>query len=310
MTRALDPSSPLFAKGKHGSLGAGPAAILARAEQVLYHAGCGFPEPPLRAAPSGPVKVGVDLGTAYLVLMVLDEQGNPLAGEYQFAQVVRDGLVVDFVSAVDLLTAMKARVEKRVGCELTQAASAFPPGVPRVEVRATAHVVEAAGLRCETLIDEPSAANAVLGLQRGAIVDVGGGTTGIAIIEDGNVVYTADEATGGTHFSLVIAGAHDVSFEEAEAMKLDPAEQARLMPVVRPVIEKVASITARHVAEYERQSGKAVEQLTLVGGTAAFPGMADVVQEYTGLTTDVPERPMFVTPLGIAMQDRPAWDME
>jgi ethanolamine utilization protein EutJ len=39
--------------------------------------------------------VGVDLGTAYTVLVVLDEHKRPLAGRYQFAQIVRDGLVVD-----------------------------------------------------------------------------------------------------------------------------------------------------------------------------------------------------------------------
>ena len=277
--------------------------ILARAEQVLRRVGDPLP-PRLETAPQGLLKVGVDLGTAYLVLVVLDEDGNPLAGEYQFAQVARDGLVVDFVGAVDRVMAMRARVEQRLGRELTQAASAYPPGVARAEVQATANVVEAAGMRCLDLIDEPSAANALLGLQNGAIVDVGGGTTGIAIIEDGQVVYTADEATGGTHFSLVIAGAHNVTFEEAEAMKLDPAQQPKLLPVVRPVMEKVANITARHLGEYERRSGKAVEQLTLVGGSSAFPGMASVVQEYTGLSTVVPERPMFVTPIGIALHDR------
>ena len=31
--------------------------------------------------------MGVDLGTAYLVLVVLDEYGTPLVGEWQFAQV-------------------------------------------------------------------------------------------------------------------------------------------------------------------------------------------------------------------------------
>jgi ethanolamine utilization protein EutJ len=286
-----------------------PAAILARAANVLRRVGDPEP-PPLPSAPQGPLRVGVDLGTAYLVLVVLDAQGNPLAGEYQFAQVVRDGLVVDYVGAVDLLTAMKVRVERRLGRELTHAASAYPPGVPRAEVQSTANVVEAAGMRCLDLIDEPSAANALLGLQQGAVVDVGGGTTGIAIIEDGKVVYIADEATGGTHFSLVIAGAHDISFEEAEAMKLDPAQQQRLLPVVRPVIEKVANITARHVAQYELQSGNAVEQLTLVGGTSAFPGMAEVVQEYTGIPTRVPDHALFVTPVGIALQDRQAARME
>lgn len=271
---------------------------LARAEQVIRW--LPDPEPaPLTELASGPLQVGVDLGTAYLVLAVLDEGGAPLAGEYQFAQVVRDGLVVDYLGAIDLLVEMKSRVEARLGRELTHAASGYPPGVPQVEVRAMANVVEAAGLRCTTMVDEPSAANAVLKLQDGAIVDVGGGTTGIAILEDGKVVYTADEATGGTHFSLVVAGAQDISFEAAEEMKVNPAEQERLFTIVRPVMEKVGDIVARHV----RISQVEVKDLTLVGGTSTFPGMADVVAEYTGLPTFVPQRPVFVTPLGIAMND-------
>lgn len=265
----------------------------------------GDPEPePLAQPPLGELYVGADLGTAYLTLMVLDAEGMPIAGEYQFAQVVRDGLVVDYAGAVERLAGMKARVEARIGRPLEYAASAYPPGVPLAEVRATTNVVEAAGLRCETLVDEPSAANALLGIQNGAIVDVGGGTTGIAILQDGEVVYTADEATGGTHFTLVIAGAHGVSFEDAEAMKTDPAQQARLLPVVRPVMEKVASITARHIAAYEGQGGGRVQQLTLVGGTVSFPGMAQVVQEYTGISTNVPEHPVFVTPIGMALHSR------
>lgn len=259
---------------------------------------------PLQQPPSGDLHVGVDLGTAYLVLVVLDEAGQPLAGEYQFAQVVRDGLVVDFVGAVDRLTEMKARVETRLGRELHRAASTFPPGVPRVEVQATANVVEAAGLRCDELVDEPTAANALLALQNGAIVDVGGGTTGIAIVQDGEVVYTADEATGGTHFSLVIAGAHDIEFGAAEAMKIDLDQQTKLLPVVRPVMEKVANITARHIAAYEAGSGRSVDQLTLVGGASAFKGMDQVVQEYTGIATQVPENPHFVTPIGVALHNR------
>jgi ethanolamine utilization protein EutJ len=278
---------------------------LARAERVIRWLPDPEP-PPLAEKASGPLQVGVDLGTAYLVLAVLDQDGQPLAGEYQFAQVVRDGLVVDYLGAIDLLVEMKSRVEARLGRELTHAASGYPPGVPQVEVRAMANVVEAAGLRCSTMVDEPSAANAVLQLQDGAIVDVGGGTTGIAILEDGKVVYTADEATGGTHFSLVVAGAQDISFEAAEEMKVNPAEQKRLFPIVRPVMEKVGNIVLRHV----RISQVEVKNLTLVGGTSTFPGMADVVAEYTGLPAFVPERPVFVTPLGIAMNDKADEDME
>ena len=259
---------------------------------------------PLDPRPDEPLQIGVDLGTAYLVLVVLDQNRQPLAGEYQFAQVVRDGLVLDFVGAVDRLSKMKQRVEQRLGQELTHAASGYPPGVPQVEVRATGNVLEAAGLRCTGLVDEPTAANALLGLRDGIIVDVGGGTTGIAILREGQVVYTADEPTGGTHFSLVIAGAHDISFEAAEAMKLDPTQQTRLFPIIRPVMEKVASIVARHVKVYQTQSGHSVDRVVLVGGTAKFPGIAGVVEEYTGVPTAVPDRPLFVTPLGIAMHDQ------
>jgi ethanolamine utilization protein EutJ len=147
------------------------------------------------------------------------------------------------------------------------------------------------------VIDEPSAANNVLGLRDGAIVDVGGGTTGVAILQHGKVVYTADEATGGTHFTLVIAGSLDLPFDEAEKLKTNPAEQARLFPLIRPVMEKVAAITTRHIR------GWSVPSITLVGGTSAFPGMADVVEAYTGIRTTVAPHPMFVTPLGIALQD-------
>lgn len=269
--------------------------ILAQADRVISPAGNGRVE--ARAVPPSSVHVGVDLGTAYTVLVVLDEHDQPIAGEYQFAQVTRDGLVVDFIGAVDLLKAMKSRVEKRLGFELTSAATGYPPGVPQAEVRATANVLFGAGLDCTGLIDEPTAANNVLEIQDGAIVDVGGGTTGIAIFRDGRVVYTADEPTGGTHFSLVIAGSTGKSFEEAEELKKDPREQTRLFPVIRPVMEKVGSIINRHIA------GHRVDRLYLVGGTCAYPGMDAVIQEVTGVETVLPGNPLFVTPLGIAMNN-------
>lgn len=273
------------------------AGLLAQADAAILPRQLSARADSLRPDEHARLHIGVDLGTAYLVVAVLDENGRPVAGEWQFAEVVRDGLVVDFVGAIDLLRGMKQRLERRLGRELTSAASGYPPGVPQVEVRATAHVVEGAGFRCSGLVDEPSAANLVLQLQEGAIVDVGGGTTGIAVVHEGRVVYTADEPTGGTHFSLVVAGSLNLSFEEAEALKIRPEEQARLFPSLRPVMEKVASIILRHV------EGRNVHSIVLVGGASAFRGMAEVIEEYTGIPTWVPPNPLFVTPLGIAMHD-------
>ena len=273
------------------------AGLLARADETILPRELSERAGSLDLASETRLRVGADLGTAYLVLLALDETGRPLAGEWQFAEVVRDGLVVDFIGAAELLRGMKLRLEHRLGRELASAASGYPPGVPQAEVRAIANVVEAAGLRCSGLVDEPSAANLVLQLQDGAIVDVGGGTTGIAVVREGQVIYTADEPTGGTHFSLVVAGSQNLSFAEAEALKVRPEEQARLFPSLRPVMEKVASIILRHV------EGRNVPSIVLVGGSSAFPGMADVIEEYTDIPTWVPPNPLFVTPLGIALHD-------
>jgi ethanolamine utilization protein EutJ len=270
---------------------------LSRARRVVHWVEDPEP-PPLQHPLKGKLHVGVDLGTAYLTVVVLDENKQPIAGEYQFAQVAKDGLVVDFIGAVDRVREMKARIEQRIGRELTHAASGYPPGVAQVEVRAMANVVEAAEMTCTELVDEPSAANALIRLENGVIVDVGGGTTGIAVIEDSKVVYTADEATGGTHFSLVIAGANDITFEEAEARKVDPQQQPVLFPVVRPVLEKVASIAARHI------NGYATPEMVLVGGTSAFYRAAEVIQEYTGVPAWVPDHPWLVTPIGLAMHNK------
>ncbi|MFH1999933.1 MAG: ethanolamine utilization protein EutJ, partial [Planctomycetota bacterium] len=139
------------------------------------------------------------------------------------------------------------------------------------------------------------AANALIGLQNGVIVDVGGGTTGIAILREGEVVYTADEPTGGIHADLVLAGHFKISDDEAETMKCDPSRQAELFTLIRPVFEKMASIVNYHLAF------QSVDILYLVGGTSEFPGIEQVMEKETGFKVLKPLNPLLVTPLGIAL---------
>lgn len=238
---------------------------------------------------------GVDLGTAYIVLAVLDENFQPVAGAYRYASVVKDGMVVDYIGAIRIVKELKQELEQKLGAELIYAAAALPPGTFALDSGAIKHVVQGAGFEITNLLDEPTAANAVLKIKDGAIVDIGGGTTGIAVIKDGKVIYVADEPTGGTHFSLVIAGAYKLSFEDAEKYKRDFKNHRELMPVLRPVIEKVASIISRHVSQYQ------VKEIYLVGGTCCLEGIEDVIAKHTKLPTYKPQNPLFVTPLGIAL---------
>lgn len=238
---------------------------------------------------------GVDLGTAYIVLAVVDKDGVPVGGAMQFAQVVRDGLVVDYVGAVDIVKTLKNSLEQALNNHLESAGVAYPPGTSAGDQKAIRHVAEAAGFEVNTIVDEPTAANKVLDIRNGAVVDIGGGTTGIAILKEGQVVYVADEPTGGTHFNLVISGAYKIPFEEAEQLKRRSDKQRELFPVVKPVMQKVASIIKGHIR------GHHVDAIYLAGGTSCFLDIEKVIQDETGVSTQKPENPFLITPLGIAL---------
>ena len=239
--------------------------------------------------------VGVDLGTAYIVVVVVNSKGEPVACALEFAQVVRDGLVVDYVGATQIVRRLVGQIQERLGRELEDAAIAVPPGTGVRECATHRHVVEGAGLNVISILDEPTAANAVLNVENGVVVDIGGGTTGLSIFENGKVVYVADEPTGGTHLSLVLAGNYGVSFEEAEKIKKDPARQREVFTVVKPVIEKMASIINSHIR------GRNVSDIYLVGGTCCLKDMETIIAKETGKPVCKPSNPFLVTPLGIAL---------
>ena len=245
--------------------------------------------------PDEAVKVGLDLGTASIVMVVLGDDNRPLGAARRFAQVVKDGLVVDFGAARTITEELKNELEKDLGVKLTFAAIAVPPGTSERDSATHRYVAAGAGLEVETILDEPTAANLVLGIQNGAIVDIGGGTTGVAIMENGRVLSTFDEPTGGTHLSLVIAGHNKISFDEAEAYKQDPKNARKVAALVAPVLQKIGTIIKRGIA------GFPVEEIHLVGGTASAVGIERIVAQETGMTTTVSARPILVTPTGIAL---------
>lgn len=243
----------------------------------------------------GELKVGVDLGTANIVLSVLDQDGLPVAGALYPASVVKDGLVVDYVGAVKIVRELKQQVEEWLGVTLTHAATAVPPGTIGGNAKAIANVVESAEMEVTHVVDEPTAAAAVLGVTDGAVVDVGGGTTGISILKNGKVIYTADEPTGGTHMSLVVAGNYKISFEQAEELKKDPTRQREIFTVIKPVVQKMASIVKRHIGSHD------VDKIYVVGGACCFDEFESVFTKEIGIETIKPEHPLLITPLGIAL---------
>ena len=243
----------------------------------------------------GELKVGVDLGTANIVLSVVDSNNRPIAGAMYPSSVVKDGIVVDYIGATRVVRDLKDQVESIIGVPLTKAATAIPPGITEGNTKVIANVVESADLEVVNVIDEPTAASCVLGINDGAVVDVGGGTTGISIIKDGKVVFTADEPTGGTHMTLVLAGFMKKSFEEAEEMKKDKSHERDVFTIVKPVVEKMASIVSKYIQGYD------IETIYIVGGACCFKEFERIFKKETKVDTIKPIEPLLVTPLGIAM---------
>ncbi|MCG8483147.1 MAG: ethanolamine utilization protein EutJ [Clostridia bacterium] len=239
--------------------------------------------------------VGVDLGTAYIVITVLDEHKMPIAGAYKFAQVVKDGIVVDYLGALDIVKQLKREIENKLECDLVRAAVAIPPGTTPNDTRFIKNVAQDAGFEVTNVVDEPTAANAVLGVKNGVVVDIGGGTTGLTIMQDGKIIRVADEPTGGTQCTLVVAGTYKISFEEAEKVKKDPQKQKEIANLLKPVAQKIAKIIEKYLPK------ESVEEIYLVGGTSCIQGIEKVIEDELKVKTVKPKNPIFVTPVGIAM---------
>jgi ethanolamine utilization protein EutJ len=241
---------------------------------------------------TGDLRFGVDLGTATVVLTAVDGSGAPVYWDFLPCEAVRDGVVVNFGDAVAAVRRLKADAETRLSVAVTSAGTAYPPGVPVSDSRACRYVLENAGITCRSLVDEVSAAQALLQLRSGVIVDVGGGSTGVGIVENGAIVQLDDRPGGGRHLDLILAGALNISTDEAERRKRK--RPADYIDILRPGVERVAASVERQIA------GRAVHSVHLVGGALQLPGADRIVADYIGIDTVAYPHAELVTPFGIA----------
>jgi ethanolamine utilization protein EutJ len=247
--------------------------------------------------PRGELRLGIDLGTANIVVSVVDGGNRPVAGAWLHSTVVRDGVVVDWVGATSAVRRLKEDVERRLGHRFTRASVSIPPGISEGDIKVFRNVATAAGLETDEVVDEPVAAARALGITDGCVIDIGHGTTGVSILAEGRVLKSIDEATGGHHMNLVLAGAYRIDYEAAEVMKKDPSRRDDVVGVIRPTLEKMASIAHAALVGYD------VPMVYLVGGSSSFPNAPDVFAARLGRPVVRPIEPLFVTPLGIPMKE-------
>jgi len=249
----------------------------------------------LRAPAVGrtPVRFGIDLGTATIVLTAVDVNGQPVYWDFLRATVVRDGVVVDFQGAVDAVRALSVRAEAALACSIETAATAHPPAVPASDCRACRFVLQQAGIECRSLVDEVTAANALLKVRDGAVVDVGGGSTGVGVFHKGERVSLSDRAGGGHQLDLIVAGALGISITQAEEHKREHG--ADVASMLRPGIERIAESIRLQCG------GTSPGMVHLAGGALRLPQADAVISHYLGWPVQAYNHAELITPFGIAV---------
>ena len=115
---------------------------------------------------------------------------------------LRDGVIADFEIAEEMIKHFIRMAHKRRSFASPQVIICVPSGSTAVERRAIQESAEAAGARKVFLVEEPMAAAIGAGLPvteptGSMVVDVGGGTTEVALLSLGGIVYSRSVRVGG-----------------------------------------------------------------------------------------------------------------
>lgn len=122
---------------------------------------------------------------------------------------IRDGVIADFDATQTMLRYFLSKVLKSSSLSRPAVVVSLPYGVTEVEKKAVVEACRSAGARRTLLIDEPMAAAIGAGLpikdaSGQMIIDIGGGTTEIAVIALADIVYCEPLRIGGHKFDEAI----------------------------------------------------------------------------------------------------------
>jgi len=132
-------------------------------------------------------------------------------GSIQAIRPLRDGVIADFQVAEEMIKYFIRKVHNRRSFASPMVVICVPSGSTAVERRAIQESAEAAGARSVMLIEEPMAAAIGAGLPvteptGSMVVDIGGGTTEVAVLSLGGIVYARSVRVGGDKMDEAIIG--------------------------------------------------------------------------------------------------------
>ncbi len=210
-------------------------------------------------------------------------------------------------------------------------------------IKNTTKAIFRAGVDIEDLVLAPLAASQAVLTKRQkelgtALIDIGGGTTGLAVFEEGDLLHTNVLPIGGSHISNDIAIGLRTSVDVAEKIKVEygfavpgDVNQSEEIDLSKIDASEEEQVSKKHIAEiiearlielFEmvdkdlkrlRRSGKLPAGIVLTGAAVKMPGIIDVAKRVLKLpvqvgfpkdlpfTVDKVDDPSFATAVGLVL---------
>ena len=282
-----------------------------------------------------PSVVAIERGTSH-VLAVGEEAKRMLGrtpGNIIAIRPMKDGVISDFEITEAMLRYFIKKVHHRRVLVRPRIVIAIPSGITEVEKRAVKDSAERAGAREVFLIEEPIAAAIGVGLPiqepvGNMIIDVGGGTTEIAVISLAGTVFSKSIRIGGDEMNEAIIEYLKKTYNllvgerTSEEIKIKigsayPMEEEMSMEVkgrdLVAGLPKIVTITSEEVRESLQEPLRAILEVTkmslertppelaadliergivMAGGGSLLRGLDKLISEETGLPVHISDDPV------------------
>ena len=270
------------------------------------------------------------------------QMSNHVNSNMEVLRPIRQGVIVDFVVLEKMLKYFITKAMGRRAFRKPRISVCVPSGITEIERKAVEEATYQAGAREVYLVEEPIAAAIGAGVDitkpfGNLIVDIGGGTTDIAVISIGGVVVSSTIKVAGDSFDQAIISyirkTHGlfISEDAAETIKVRIGTAIEeVNPQVMEVkgrnvltgLPKKIKLTSEEIREALKDAtGQIVEAvhgilektppelvadivdrgIVLAGGGALLKGMDTLIEQRTGVNTLTVQDSMHVVAVGTGM---------
>ena len=260
-------------------------------------------------------------------------------GHIEAIRPMKDGVIADFEVAEAMLRYFIKKANNRRTLIRPRVIVCVPSGITQVEKRAVRESAESAGAREVFLIEEPMAAAIGAGLPiteptSNMVVDIGGGTTEVAVISLAGIVYSKSVRVGGDKMDEAILqyikGKYNLLIgersselikttvgnayrdEKAEHMQIKGRDLATGIPKIigidsdevrQAIIEQLKTIVETVKSALEQTPPELAADIVdngivLTGGVALLKGLDSLLREETGLPITITEDPLTTVVIG------------